>query len=41
MNPPDLEGACRHLEIAQQLAPNDTTTAERLATVRRDLGTDS
>jgi hypothetical protein len=41
MNPPDLEGACRHLEIAQQLAPKDTTTAERLATVRRDLGTDS
>ena len=32
-NPPDLEGAYKHLEIARQLAPNDAKTAERLSIV--------
>ena len=35
-NPPDFEGACKHLEIASQLAPSDAKTAERLAAIQRE-----
>jgi tetratricopeptide (TPR) repeat protein len=39
-NPPDLEGAYKHLEIARQLAPNDAKTAERLSIVQAELDSD-
>lgn len=39
MNPPDLEGARKHLEIAHELAPGDPQIAEHLALVRNEIST--